>query len=46
MALTNLAGFSEAMRTQITRQKGFHAIETMMFDEHPRIQQAGTRVCL
>jgi protein unc-45 len=40
MALTNLAGENDELRHGIVLHEGFHAIETLMFDEHPMIQRA------
>ncbi|KAG7278313.1 hypothetical protein CRUP_029918 [Coryphaenoides rupestris] len=41
-SLTNLAGFSEKLRTKIVKEKALPEIENYMFEDHDQIRQAAT----
>ncbi|KAM3611309.1 uncharacterized protein V6R79_016329 [Siganus canaliculatus] len=41
-SLTNLAGFSEKLRTKIVKENALPDIENYMFEEHDEIRQAAT----
>lgn len=42
MALTNLASMSDEVRRRIMKEKGFQAVESLMFEEDDEIKQAAT----
>ena len=42
MALTNLASMSDEVRRRIMKEKGFFAIEALMFDEEDEIKRAAS----
>jgi len=42
MALTNLASMNDEVRRRIMKEKGFRAIESLMFDEEDEVKRAAT----